>query len=103
MNKTFAFVNVVTKKGILQLVIRLENDNLDFINDIDEIESFVLYHERYINRNGNMMIDLDASKFSPTYFIGERIDDIHCRLYDGSIREINKNDRVIYRKQRVLK
>ncbi len=91
MIKSFIFINLNTKKGILQAVCDVDKISDDFIDD-ERIESFVIYNEVH---NEDRSIDFDNSKFTSIYYIGTKISDNQVMTRSGNIYEIRDEDVVI--------
>lgn len=94
MFKTYVFVNVSTKRGILQLVLNYDK-NTDFISNIQNIESYVFYTEVHDLVDGKYVYNMELSKFSNTYYMGYRMDDNHVISNSGKIYELSDNDEIV--------
>ena len=90
MNRKYVFININTKKGILQTIRKLEHLSEDFY-DNEDVESFVVYNEVLTSDN---KIDHEASKFSNICYIGHKSDN-SVTTRSGRVYELFDNDIVI--------
>lgn len=91
MVKTYVYANVSTKKGILQLIFDYDK-NVDFMNTIDNLESFVYYTEVFMRVGDTTVKDHALSTYSKVHYIGTKIDENHCICSSGNIYELEDGD-----------
>ena len=91
MVKTYVYANVSTKKGILQLIFDYDK-NMNFMNTISDLESFVYYTEVFMKEGDKTIKNYELSTYSPVHYIGTRLDDNHCMSRSGIVYELNDGD-----------
>ena len=100
--KIFAFVNINTKKGVLQTILTVDKIDFSIFYKIQDVECITFYLEYYKEDAGVIKVDYELSHFTPNYYFGTRIDDYHCESYSCRIYELDEKDIVVMGKQLIL-